>query len=63
MCDVSGAVDFGRCGSVGSTGTAGAEEEGVGLSLVDKKDLVSINQRLRIAGCVFGSRLWQSENR
>ena len=51
-------------GSCGSTGTAGAEEQRV--DLVDKKRLLVMNQYgcvTRIMSCVFGSRLWQSENR
>lgn len=65
MCDVwcNGFLDD---GFVESTGIAGAEEQRVDLNLVDKKRLLAINQYgcvTRIMSCVFGSRLWQSENR
>ena len=65
MCDVrrNGSLDD---GSIGSIGTAGAEEQRVDLNFVDKKLLLEINRYgcvMRIMSCVFGSRLWQSENR
>ena len=41
MCDVSGKMGFGCYGFIGSTGTAGAEEQRVRASLVDERRLPS----------------------